>query len=418
MYSFFNKLLKLPKTEVTEYKILNNKIYLNVKSTFDEIPCRKCGEKTKSKGYAEEREIRHLPMNEQECYLVIKAKRGICEKCDDTPTTNQRLEWYEYKSRYTKDYLQHLMLSLVNSTLEDVAIKQNISSDTIGRILAQEVSKSVNWKEFKKLGLIGVDEIAVRKGYNDYLSIITARVDDKVRILAVLKGREKATVKAFLKTIPSRLKRKITGYCCDMNEGYINAAMETLKSVPIIIDRFHVAKLYRKCLVELRQSELVRLRKKLGASDYKELKISIAVLRRNVELVSQEDRQELEKLFKHSPKLRTAYRLCRQLTSIYNSKISKRDAEAKIERWIQKVEASNLQCFDGFIKTLNKYKTHIIQYFKGRHTSGFVEGFNNKIKVIKRRCYGIFDENSLFRRIFLDTEGYARFLNNTGVAMV
>jgi hypothetical protein len=42
----------------------------------------------------------------------------------------------------------------------------------------------------------------------------------------------------------------------------------------------------------------------------------------------------------------------------------------------------------------------------------------NKIKVIKRRCYGIFDENSLFRRIFLDTEGYARFLNRTGVAMV
>jgi hypothetical protein len=62
MYSFFNKLLKLPKTEVTGYKILNNKIYLNVKSTFDEIPCRKCGDKTKSKGYAEERKIRHLPM--------------------------------------------------------------------------------------------------------------------------------------------------------------------------------------------------------------------------------------------------------------------------------------------------------------------------------------------------------------------
>ncbi|MFT4694091.1 MAG: transposase [Francisella sp.] len=34
------------------------------------------------------------------------------------------------------------------------------------------------------------------------------------------------------------------------------------------------------------------------------------------------------------------------------------------------------------------------------NTSGFVEGFNNKIKVIKRRCYGIFDEKSLFRRVF------------------
>lgn len=110
MKSFLNKLLNLPETEIIDNKIENNKVYLTVQSTFDEVPCRKCGGPTKSKGYAEERKIRHLPMNEQECYLVIKAKRGICENCDDHPTTNQRLEWYEYKSRYTKDYLKSLMI--------------------------------------------------------------------------------------------------------------------------------------------------------------------------------------------------------------------------------------------------------------------------------------------------------------------
>jgi len=30
----------------------------------------------------------------------------------------------------------------------------------------------------------------------------------------------------------------------------------------------------------------------------------------------------------------------------------------------------------------------ITNYFINRQTSGFVEGLNNKIKVIKRRCYG------------------------------
>ena len=71
MKSFSNKLLNLPKTEIIDYKIENNKVYLTVQSTFDEVECRKCGGLTKSKGYAEEREIRHLPMNAQECYLVI-----------------------------------------------------------------------------------------------------------------------------------------------------------------------------------------------------------------------------------------------------------------------------------------------------------------------------------------------------------
>ncbi|MGC3834751.1 transposase [Moritella viscosa] len=33
-----------------------------------------------------------------------------------------------------------------------------------------------------------------------------------------------------------------------------------------------------------------------------------------------------------------------------------------------------------------KYKGQIANYFKGRKNSGFVEGLNNKIKVMKRRC--------------------------------
>jgi hypothetical protein len=34
---------------------------------------------------------------------------------------------------------------------------------------------------------------------------------------------------------------------------------------------------------------------------------------------------------------------------------------------------------------------------------------NNKIKVLKRRCYGITNPISLFRRIWLDLSGYEAF---------
>ena len=195
-----------------------------------------------------------------------------------------------------------------------------------------------------------------------------------------------------------------------MNEGYINAIKETLFNTMIVIDRFHVAKKYRQCLIDIRKVELTRLRKQLSSKEYKDLKLAISILRRNAELVTKEERLELEKLFKKSPSLRHGYRLCRKLTSIYNSKYGRRKASTEIDNWILKVEESGLKQFDTFISTLSKYKNHILKYFKGRYTSGFVEGFNNKIKVIKRRCYGIFDENSLFRRIFLDTEGYDKYL--------
>jgi transposase len=58
---------------------------------------------------------------------------------------------------------------------------------------------------------------------------------------------------------------------------------------------------------------------------------------------------------------------------------------------------------------LENWMDEITNYFVGRQTSGFVEGFNNKLKVLKRRCYGITNLTYLFRRLYLDLEGYRLF---------
>jgi hypothetical protein len=44
-----------------------------------------------------------------------------------------------------------------------------------------------------------------------------------------------------------------------------------------------------------------------------------------------------------------------------------------------------------------------------RDSSGFVEGLNNKVKVLKRRCYGLRNLDHFFQRLFLDLEGYRLF---------
>ena len=44
-------------------------------------------------------------------------------------------------------------------------------------------------------------------------------------------------------------------------------------------------------------------------------------------------------------------------------------------------------------------------YWVARETSGFVEGLNNKLKVLKRRCYGLTNVEDFHRRIILDVEG-------------
>ena len=77
--------------------------------------------------------------------------------------------------------------------------------------------------------------------------------------------------------------------------------------------------------------------------------------------------------------------------------------------WIDSVTESELNCFNTFIKTLTTYQEQITNYFIKRNNSGFVEGFNNKVKVLKRRCYGLSNTTKLFQRLIVDTLGMTRF---------
>lgn len=411
------ELLGLENVEIEEIKhTANNEIIIKVKSTQTKTKCHRCGGDTKPYGKGRTLKLRHLPILGKKTFIEITPPRGICPNCDDHPTTTQTLSWYERNGHYTKAYEEQVLLSLVHSTIVDVSIKEDLNENSIQNIVDKYISSEVDWKTIKKLGIVGVDDISLKKGYKDFVTVITSRVGDKIRILAVIKNREKAKIKAFLSSIPKKKRKTIIAICSDMYDGYVNAAKEVFgETVPIVVDRFHVAKLYRKSIVTLRKKELARLRKELPEDEYKSLKPAIAILVKKQECYSKKEKKQLEWLFQFSPLLKIAYRLTRQLTAIFNTNHRKATAENKILEWIGKVKSSNISCFDGFIDTLNKYNNEITNYFIDRNTSGFVEGFNNKIKVLKRRCYGIYNIKHFFQRIFLDLEGYELYNVNQSV---
>ncbi|MEA1870401.1 MAG: transposase [Euryarchaeota archaeon] len=198
--------------------------------------------------------------------------------------------------------------------------------------------------------------------------------------------------------------------CSDMYEGYTNAAAEVFENYAVvIIDHFHVSKLYRKGLEDLRKKEMNRLKKELSEEEHKKMKNVMWLLCKDVEELTDEELVVLKCLFRHSPILELAYKLCNDLTAIFEDDISKSVATFRINDWKKKVEESGLKWFNKFISTLDKYMDKITNYFINRQTSGFVEGLNNKIKVIKRRCYGILNIKHLFQRIYLDLEGYSLY---------
>lgn len=403
--------LEIPDVQVLKSEINKaGELIITVESTKMVTVCSRCGKIIrKFHGYDDWVKLRYLPVFGHPTYLRYRPKRYRCEYCDGQPTTSQRLDWHEANSPNTFAYELHILLQLVNATVEDVAVKEKLSYDRVLGILERHIRDQVDWSEHTSLGILGLDEIALRKGHRDFVVIVTARQGGRISILGVLPDREKETVVEFLRSIPERLKKTITTACSDMYEGYTEAIREELPQVRLVIDRFHVTRAYRDCLDQVRKAELRRLKKELSAKEYALLKGSMWALRKQKQDLSSEENKVLNRLFRLSPDVKTAYDLQNRLTDIFEEQISIKTAKAKITKWIVAVAKSGLRYFDNFINTLARWMDQILNYFVARETSGFVEGFNNKIKVLKRRSYGITNITHLFQRIYLDLEGYRLF---------
>ena len=200
-------------------------------------------------------------------------------------------------------------------------------------------------------------------------------------------------------------KATIQRVCVDMYEGYSNAVYETLPGVAVIVDRFHVAKNYRGCADKARKQEMKALKNTLSDDEYAELKGVMWLFRKKWATLSTDQQTTLLLLFSYAPVLQQVYMFREVLTSIFNRPLTKPQAVIELDAWIKQVQELGLSCFDSFVGTLQKWMNEISNYFIQRESSGFVEGLNNKIKVIKRRCYGIYDLCRLFQHIWLDIEG-------------
>jgi hypothetical protein len=72
---------------------------------------------------------------------------------------------------------------------------------------------------------------------------------------------------------------------------------------------------------------------------------------------------------------------------------------------------------EAFVKTYERWQQGILNYFDGRHTSGPVEGINNKARVITKRAYGLKSASSLWTRLVLDLNLAAEAVGQTIAAI-
>jgi len=202
--------LDIPDVEILRVEQNQSEDFIiTVKSIKKSCRCYKCGnEATKIYSNAETITLRHLPILGHEVYIKITPVRYQCEYCDDKTTTTEQASWYNRRSKFTKAYEEYLIKMLINSTLTDVSRKEDVTTDDMEGVLNRQIEREVNWNEFEKITILGLDEIALKKGHKDFVVVVSAQINGKIKILSILPDRLKETVKTFINSIPERLMYK------------------------------------------------------------------------------------------------------------------------------------------------------------------------------------------------------------------
>jgi transposase len=237
--------------------------------------------------------------------------------------------------------------------------------------------------EFGDVRILAVDEVSERKGHR-YLTIV---IDYETgRVLYVGKKRRARTLKRFFRMLSRRQRRQIKAIAMDMWDPYIKAVKHYCRTTKIVFDLFHVKKEFSKVINTVRHRAYL----KACGEDREVLKGSKFLLLSNRTRLSRSEMVQLEHLLSLNKELATLYMLKDQLNVIW-AQTSLIKCSKALYTWITMALQSGIREAIAFTRRLMRYEYGIVNHALFPIHTGKLEGINNTIKVIKRRCYGFRD---------------------------
>ena len=94
-------------------------------------------------------------------------------------------------------------------------------------------------------------------------------------------------------------------------------------------------------------------------------------------------------LFERYPDLEKAYKLCQNLSWIFNNTKDKTSALIRLAKWDEKVTQAKFKSFNTIARTMSIHYQNILNYFDNRSTNASAESFNAKIKAFRTQFRGV-----------------------------
>ena len=335
-----------------------------------------------------ERQVRDLPHGDMRTYLAIEVRRVDCKSCH--AVKRERLDFLADNPFYTKRFAYYVGRRCRSTTIKDVAEELLLDWDTV-----KELDKQYMQAQLLRAGtpgprVIGLDEISIKKRH-----VYRIVVSDLLRGRAIWFGGKDRTEESMRKFYEFLGEKKVKGIrliVMDMWKPFRNVAQEKAPQAAILFDKFHILQHLGKALDEVRKHEYSRL----SGTDRRFIKGQKYTLLSHKDNLTLEGRRALKTLLAANKRLNTAYLLRESFGQLwdYSSEVW---ARKFFENWRASLKWQRLPSFEKFARMIDKHWDGIAAYCnpENKVPLGFVEGLNNKIRVIQRRAYGLRDEEYL-----------------------
>jgi len=254
---------------------------------------------------------------------------------------------------------------------------------TVKEIDKRALQRTFTNPDYTGLRVLSIDEIAYKKRHK-YLTLVLDL--ERTRVVWVGKGRGKTTLQAFFDEIGEEVAHAIVSIAIDMWDPYIAAIQARAPQAAIVFDKFHVIRNYSKVVDRVRLDELSNAEKE----EKPVIRGTKYLLLKNQENLSPTQRNRLDELLSLNQNLSIVYLLKDDLKRLWDC-TEREEAALLLADWTQAAEESGIEPLANFAMTLHRYAYGLLNHCDHPISNARLEGLNNKIKVIKRRCYGFHD---------------------------
>lgn len=368
------KLLQLEDVIVTNIECSGRQMHIHLRMQQRLHHCPKCGAVTSKVHDYRTQLIRDVSISGYDTILHLRKRRHVCPKCGKR--FDEQIDFLPRYRQFTNRVNLQIFEQLKKCrSIKDIATDNNMSPPTVAKIINE-----IDFKTRKLPEVLAIDEFRGNAEGERFQCILTDPKNHKV--VEILPNRRHEMIRHYLGKFSN--KRDVRFVVMDMTGGYRKLMKELFPWATIIVDKYHYVRQITFALERIRVEE----QKRLSDQWRKYFKRSKYILLKDTRKLTMDDRIQLDNILRISEPLRKAYELKQEFELVKASR-DREEASRRLSRWIMRAQKSGLPEFIKVSFTYQNWSREILNSFEYPYTNGYIEGCNNRIKVLKRVSFGM-----------------------------